>query len=161
MSKPLKYTVAIVIKDAKSPDKFLLVKRPDDDPDLRGAWGLPALTAKPNELPEETARRVCREKLGCDGVPTRFLGAMVQKRNSYDICLMDIEVQLNGATSPDVAKATAPSTRYSQQKWTNQPMDLMPAAKEGSCCASIYLSSVSLLDRAKWIESLEGSSIVA
>lgn len=161
MSKPLKYVVAIVAKRPQSPDIFLLVRRPDDDPDLRGSWGLPALTAKTNELPEETARRVCREKLGCDGIPTRFLGAMTQKRNSYDICLMDIEVQITGDAQPDVSKATATSTCYIEQKWTTNASELMPAAKEGSCCASIYLSNVGLLDRAQWIASLEGSHIVA
>jgi len=159
MSKPLKYTVAIVLKDAET-NKFLLVKRPEDDPDLGGQWGLPATTLKSGELPEEAARRVCREKLACDGLPIRFLGSMTQKRNSYNLCLMDIEMLLVRDTA-NVKKATAPGTLYTAQKWTDNPMDLMSAAEHGSCCASIFLEDCGLLSRDQWVNSLEGSELVA
>lgn len=157
----MKYVVAIVAKNERHPDSFLIVKRPDDDPDLRGEWGLPATTLKQGELPEEAARRVCREKLGCDGQPLRFLGAMFQKRNSYDICLMDVEVQIVGRAEPNVDMATAKSTVYDSQKWTADPLTLMPAARNGSCCASLFLLDRGLLSRNEWIASLEGSDLVS
>jgi hypothetical protein len=157
MTKTLRYSVAIVLKNA---DKFLIVKRPETDPDLSGNWGLPATTLKPGELPEEAARRVCREKLNCEGIPIRFIGSMTQKRNSYDLCLMDIEVLLSSGTV-DNTKAMTSGTIYTSQKWTDDPMKLMAAAKHGSCCSSILLEDRGLLSREKWIDSLEGSASVA
>jgi 8-oxo-dGTP diphosphatase len=161
MAKEVKYVVAIVLKHADKPEEFLVVKRPDDDPDLRGSWGLPAATMTDGELPEQAALRVCREKLGCEGTPKRFLGLMYQKRNSYDIFLMDIEVELTGNTEADVHKANTTHTAYVEQKWTTDPMDLMESARHGSCCSSIFLNDRGLLDRDEWIASLEGSNLVA
>jgi hypothetical protein len=39
-------------------------------------------------------------------------------------------------------------------------MDLLPSAKGGSCCSSIFLTDMGLLDREEWIKSLEGSDTV-
>jgi ADP-ribose pyrophosphatase YjhB (NUDIX family) len=161
MAKEVKYVVAIVLTRADRPGEFLVVKRPDDDPDLRGSWGLPAATLTPDELPERAALRVCREKLNCEGVPKRFLGLMYQKRNSYDIFLMDIEVELAAGTEPDVHEAKTTHTAYVAQKWTTDPMDLMESARHGSCCSSIFLNDRGLLDRDEWVASLEGSDLVA
>src|SRR5262245_9717489 len=101
MSKDIKYVVAVVLKNNKNQGEFLIVKRPDDDPDLGGYWGFPAVTMKPGELPEEAAKRVCKEKLNCDTEATRFLGIMFQKRNSYDIFLMDFDMILREGQQPD------------------------------------------------------------
>jgi ADP-ribose pyrophosphatase YjhB (NUDIX family) len=161
MSKPVKYVVAVILNNNLQPDEFLLVKRPDDDPDLRGAWGLPAVTLKPGELPEAGALRTCQEKLHCEARAERLLGAMFQKRNSYDIFLMDIEMRLLGERQPDVARAKSDHTVYTKQKWTTDASMLMPAAKNGSCCASIFLTDRGLLDREAWIASLEGSDLVS
>src|SRR5437867_224329 len=110
MNKPIKYVVAVVIKPSKNSDEFLIVKRPDDDPDLRGSWGLPAVTLQPGELPEAGALRVCKEKLNCDATADCFLGIMFQKRNRCDIFLMDIEMTLLGTRQPDVAQAITTHT---------------------------------------------------
>ncbi len=160
MSKQTKCVVAIILKNHQNPDQFLVVKRPDDDPDLGGHWGFPAATMKPGELPEQTARRICQEKLGCEADAIRFLGIMFQKRNSYDIFLMDIDMLLVEGHQPDVLAATTLNTAYVDQKWSTDPMDLMPAAEGGSCCASIFLTDRGLLDRKAWVNSLEGSDTV-
>ncbi len=161
MSKPIKYVVAVVLTDPNRLDQYLTVKRPDNDPDLGGAIGLPAATMRAGELPEQTAARVCREKLACDATPTRFIGIMFQKRNSYDIFLMDIEMNLNEGSEPDVLKAETEHTAYTEQNWSANPLDVMPSAKHGSCCSSIFLTDKGLLDREEWISSLEGSNIVS
>ena len=160
MSKQVKYTVAVVLRNQDNPDEFLAVRRPDDDPDLRGHWGLPAVTLMPGELPEMAARRVCSEKLGCTAEPERFLGIMFQKRNSYDIFLMDIEMMLASDQKADVHATSTEHTVYVDQKWTTDPMDLLESAKNGSCCSSIFLTDKGLLDRDEWIASLEGSDTV-
>lgn len=160
MSKQIKYVVAVVLKNKSNPEEFLVVKRPDDDPDLGGHWGFPAATMKPGELPEQAAKRICREKLNCDAEATRFLGLMFQKRNSYDIFLMDVDMMLAEGQQPDVHAATTENTAYVDQKWSTDPMDLMSSAKGGSCCSSIFLTDRGLLDREEWINSLEGSDKV-
>jgi ADP-ribose pyrophosphatase YjhB (NUDIX family) len=160
MSKPIKYVVAVVLKKRKDGDEFLVVKRPDDDPDLGGHWGFPAATMAPGELPEQAAKRICKEKLACDGEVTRFLGIMFQKRNSYDIFLMDVDMVVADGQEPDVHAAATENTAYVDQKWSTDPMDLMPSATGGSCCSSIFLTDRGLLDREEWIDSLEGSSAV-
>jgi 8-oxo-dGTP diphosphatase len=160
MSKQIKYVVAIALKKNANSDEFLVVKRPDDDPDLGGHWGLPAASMKDGELPEQAAQRVCKEKLGCEATAVRFMGLMYQKRNSYDIFLMDVEMILNDRQTADVHKANTENTAYTEQKWTTDPMDLMASAKGGSCCSSIFLTDKGLLDRDEWIGSLEGSDTV-
>jgi 8-oxo-dGTP diphosphatase len=161
MSKQIDYVVAVVLKNKQNPDEFLIVKRPENDPDLRGNWGLPAVTLQPGELPEQAARRVCREKLNCEAETCRFLGIMFQKRNSYDIYLMDIEMVLADGQDPNIHSATTKSTAYIEQKWSTDPLDLMDSAKHGSRCNSIFLTDKNLLDREAWIASLEGSDSVA
>jgi ADP-ribose pyrophosphatase YjhB (NUDIX family) len=159
MSKTIKYVVAVVLKNER--DEFLAVRRPDDDPDLGGRWGFPAATMKPGELPEDAAKRICQEKLNCEAEATRFLGIMFQKRNSYDMFLMDIDMKLSGERQPDVHAARTEHTAYADQKWTTDPEDLRASADGGSCCSSIFLTDRGLLDREAWIASLEGSESVA
>lgn len=161
MSKDIKYTVAVVLKKCQSSDEFLMVHRPADDKDLADSWGLPAVTLNPGELPEDGAIRVCREKLGCAAKPIKFLGIMFQKRNSYDIFLMDIEMVLDKGEVADASKASTTHTAYSDFKWSTNPKDMLPAAHMGSCCASIFLTDRGLLDRQEWIGSLEGSDKVS
>lgn len=160
MAKQVKYTVAVVLKNHTNLDEILVVRRPDNDPDLRGHWGLPAVSLKPGELPEQGALRACQEKLACTAEAVRFLGIMFQKRNSYDIFLMDIEMVLASGQQPDIHAATTDNTAYVEQKWSADPMDLMVSAKNGSCCSSIFLHDRGLLGRDDWIASLEGSDMV-
>ena len=160
MSKQIKYVVAIVLKKSANSDEFLVVKGPDDDPDLGGHWGLPAASMRDGELPEQAAQRVCKEKLNCEAISVRFMGLMYQKRNNYDIFLMDIEMILNDEQTADVNSAHTENTAYIDQKWTTDPMDLMASAKGGSCCSSIFLTDRGLLDRNEWVNSLEGSDTV-
>jgi ADP-ribose pyrophosphatase YjhB (NUDIX family) len=149
-----------VVKNRQNANEFLIVERPENDRDLAGSWGFPAGTSENGEAPEMVARRVCQERLGCSATPTRLLGIMFQKRNSYDIFLMDLEMVLDNGQVADVAKAQTTHTAYTAQKWTTEPLDLMPAAQAGSCCASIFLTDQGLLGKEAWISSLEGSNIV-
>jgi ADP-ribose pyrophosphatase YjhB (NUDIX family) len=160
VSKPTRNAIAVVLRNKSNPEQFLIIKRPDEGGDLDGFWGLPAVRMQKDELPEDAARRVCREKLGCDAVPLRLVGTMFQKRNSYDMLFMDIEMLLAGEAEPDVKLARTNSTVYVDQEWTTDASLLLPAAKGGSCCSTIFLTDRGLLDRDNWVISLEGSEIV-
>ena len=55
--------------------RWLLVRRPEDDPDLPGVWGLPAGSHAEGETDEALVRRIGREKLG---VETADLGRLCE-----------------------------------------------------------------------------------
>ncbi|MBI5357276.1 NUDIX hydrolase [Candidatus Saccharibacteria bacterium] len=142
------------MKDAQ--DKFLIVKRPQNDSEFPGSWGLPAVSTKPGELPEQAALRVCQEKLSCSAIPIRFIGAMFQKRANYDIVMMDIEMILDQKTKPDVKKAKTENTTYIEQRWSDKPSDLLESAKKGSCCSSIFLFDKGLLEKDDLLTEING-----
>ena len=160
-TKPIRNAIAVVLRSDAYPGKFLAVKRPNEGSDLDGFWGLPATRMRAGELPEDAARRVCREKLGCDAVPIRFVGTMYQQRNSYDMFFMDVEMMITGENKANVHLAQTDSTIYVDQKWTDNESILMPAARGGSCCSTIFLTEKGLLGRNEWITSLVGSGAVA
>lgn len=158
--KSARNAIAVILRDPKMPDAFLAVKRPVEAGDLDGFWGLPATRMRAGELPEDAARRVCREKLGCDAVPLRLIGTMFQKRNEYDLFFMDIEMLLVGDRPPDVGQPQANNTIYTAQRWTADASVLLPAANAGSCCSTIFLTDRGLLKKADWVTSLEGVTAV-
>lgn len=160
MSKPARNAIAVILRNRTHPAQFLAVKRPSDTGDLDGFWGLPAVSMRPGELPEDAARRVCREKLHCEAVPIRLIGTMFQKRTAYDIFFMDLEMLATESSVPNVRKALTKDTKYVDQKWTEDPTILMPAAQSGSCCSSIFLTDAGKLDRDDWLLSLENSPVV-
>ena len=73
---------------------------------------------------------------------------------------MDIDMLLADGQQPDVHAAVTENTKYVDQKWSTDPLDVMKSANGGSCCSSIFLTDRGLLDRDEWIASLEGSSTV-
>jgi 8-oxo-dGTP diphosphatase len=158
MSKPFKQAIAVVLRDSTRPRSFLVVKRPEDDPELGGYWGLPATSMRPGELPEDAARRVCREKLGCDAVPLRLVGTMFQKRTAYDMFFMDIEMLLISG-KPDVRSSHSAHTVYAEQRWTINPRLLVPSAQQGSCCSTIFLTYCGIMSRDDWVLSVDTDNV--
>lgn len=151
MSKPQRNAIAVILRSRQDSVNFLAVKRPSEG-ELGGVWGLPATRMRDGELPEDAARRVCREKLGCDAVPLRFVGAMFQERSAYDMFFMDVEMVLTGDAQPSVNMANATNgTVYAAQKWTDDVMLLMPAAQSGSCCSTLFLTAQGKLSKDDWV----------
>ncbi len=137
--KRTQVSIAALVKRGDD-ERFLAVRRPEDDDRLPGVWGLPAVTLHPGELPEDGLRRVGREKLGTDLEPVRMMGALCADRGEYTLLLLDIEARLLGR-EPDVGAATTAATRYVAQQWTNDLELLVPAARMGSLCCRIVLDA--------------------
>ena len=112
----------------EGPDGLLLVRRPDDDADLPGVWGLPAATLGEGEAEEEAVRRAGREKLGVDVVPLLAIGT--------DGSMTGWEARIASGT-PAVPQA-GPNTQYAAMRW-GDPLELVPAAREGSLCSRVLL----------------------
>src|SRR5438105_3870406 len=63
MSKPRKHSVAVIVSNGLS---ILAIRRPDDDDELPGIWGLPAGTCVNEETVADVIMRIGREKLGVE-----------------------------------------------------------------------------------------------
>jgi ADP-ribose pyrophosphatase YjhB (NUDIX family) len=139
MTKPIRCSVAAVVR-RQGEDRFLAVRRPIDDDKLPGVWGLPAVTLRPGELPEDGLRRLGHEKLGVRLEPFRFVGIRASDRGAYELILMNIEATVVEG-EPDVYAATTMATRYVDQKWARELGILTEAAEMGSLCCRILLEA--------------------
>ncbi|HSX34629.1 MAG TPA: NUDIX hydrolase [Candidatus Saccharimonadales bacterium] len=157
-NKPMRNAIAVVLRSNAHPGAFLAVLRPNEGGDLQGIWGLPAVRMRPGELPEDAARRVCREKLGCEAVPLRLTGTMFQKRPEYDMFFMDMEMLVVDGGTANVHAATSKDTVYVNQRWAKNPRILLPAARKGSCCSTIFLTQCGVLQRGEWVTTLDDVS---
>jgi ADP-ribose pyrophosphatase YjhB (NUDIX family) len=138
--KPVRCSVAAVLRNPENAREFLAVRRPPDDDRLPNVWGLPAVTLAPGELPEAGLRRIGREKLGAEIEPTRFVGIKSMDRGDYELILMDMEAGVvSGAPSVLLAETTA--TRYVDQRWTDDLLVLREAARRGSLCSQLLLEA--------------------
>lgn len=140
LEKPVKTSVAAVIRRPGDAAAFLAVRRPPDDDRLPDVWGLPAVSLRPGELPEVALRRLGIEKLGAHLRANRFVGIRAADRGDYLLILMDLEaVVLEG--EPDVGRAESTATVYVDQQWTTDATLLAEAARRGSVCSRILLEA--------------------
>jgi 8-oxo-dGTP pyrophosphatase MutT (NUDIX family) len=117
--------VSLVIE---GPEGLLLIRRPDDDRDLPGAWGLPAASLEGGESHEDAVRRAAREKLG---VEVR-VGQMIGEELTMTDWLVEIV-----AGEPSVPQAGS-NTQYTELRW-GEAAELAPAARHGSLCSRVLL----------------------
>lgn len=139
MPGPVRCSIAAVIRKAHE-SAFLAVRRPLDDDLLPGAWGLPALTLSPGELPEAGIVRLGQEKLGVALKPISFVGIRSADRGTYELILMDIAAEVVSG-EPDVEAATSLATTYIDQQWTDDVGLLVDAANRGSLCCQILIEA--------------------
>jgi hypothetical protein len=78
--------------------------------------------------PEGAVRRAGREKLGVEVAPLRPVGS--------EGTMTDWEVRIV-AGRPSVPQQ-GPNTQYTELRW-GEPLDLVPAAREGSLCCRALL----------------------
>jgi ADP-ribose pyrophosphatase YjhB (NUDIX family) len=116
---------------------LLLVLRPQDDPEFAGAWGLPAVSLKPEEALEEAAQRVAREKLGTE-VALRFPVAFGrEERKAYTLELWVYEAELLAPIR--LPKPKPGKTYYTAFRFASLE-DLREAARRGSLCSRLFLA---------------------
>jgi len=122
--------VSLVIEDG---ELVLLVRRPDDDADLPGVWGLPAATiaegkSAEGESAEDAVRRAGREKLGVEVRPLEAIGS--------DGGMTDFRAEI--VTGEPEVPQSGPNTQYAELRWGGLD-DLAPAARRGSLCSQVLL----------------------
>ena len=134
----------------------LAVRRPHEPgEELPGVWGLPAVTLRGGEPPEEGVRRIGREKLGVELTPVRTLADGEQDRAGYALRMTVYEASLAGEPSARGGPARtpdAPGTLYDAVDW-RPAASFREAADRGSLCCRLLLGGTGrgggpLLDKA-------------
>lgn len=125
MQSPIKHSVAVLIFRG---DQILLVRRPDDDDELPGIWGLPAGTCRGTERTEDVIRRIGRDKLGVTLSAARQLSSGTQERPAYRL-----EMELWEATMEGIPT-------LSEWQWSGFDL-LKPGAAKGSLCCTLAIKS--------------------
>lgn len=138
--KSVKHSVAVLIEDLQREEGLILaVKRPSDDPELPGIWGLPAATLRAGESWGDAVRRVGSEKLGVDLEPSEELHEGTQERPGYLL-----HMKLYGGRirhgRPRLRRSGDRVTQYTDWKWV-QPNELEDGALHGSLCCKLVLAS--------------------
>ncbi len=144
--------LALVIEapgSARETPRWLLVRRPADDPDLPGAWGLPAGSHAEGELDEALVRRIGCEKLGVETEDLGCLGAghldracRFDRTGHLDRAGYRLEMRLHAARivagEPRVPQPVPGVTQYSEWSW-KPPSELQDGADRGSLCCRLAL----------------------
>jgi len=87
---------------------------------------------------EAVAHWAAKVKLGVEIEIIKLLGEDTIDRGSYVLVLRDYAVKVVSG-EPSVPQSVSGVTQYSEQKWTDDPSDLMESAREGSLCSRIFL----------------------
>jgi 8-oxo-dGTP diphosphatase len=141
--KPLKQSISLVIE---GPDGLLLVRRPEDDEELPGLWGLPAASLEEGETEEDAVRRAGRAKLGLEVRPLRPLGEATDERSAYRIRMRDWKAEI--ISGRPAVPQSGPGTQYDELRW-GEAAELVPAARAGSVCCRVLLTSRGLDARSR------------
>jgi ADP-ribose pyrophosphatase YjhB (NUDIX family) len=135
-----RFAVAVAVKRGGD---VLAAKRPSSpDEELPGLWGLPAVTLRPGELPDDGVRRLGLEKLGARLRPVRVIGNGRQSRAAYLLDMTVYEAALDGdpVLPPLSAPADVNVTRYDAIDWLPAE-SFREAAQRGSLCCRVFLEA--------------------
>jgi 8-oxo-dGTP diphosphatase len=125
MERRIKQSVAVMILQN---EKVLAVRRPDNDDELPGVWGLPAGTAGPAETTEDVIRRIGTSKLRVSLRPARKISFGTQERPGYRLEMELWEAFMEGTPTG--------------VEWQWADVDLFRAgAASGSLCCDLALKS--------------------
>jgi ADP-ribose pyrophosphatase YjhB (NUDIX family) len=141
LTPDLRHAVAAVIR---RDGLVLAVRRPDEpDEELPGVWGLPALTLRPGETPEEGVRRLGLEKLGVQLTPRRVLAGGDQHRAAYTLRMTLYEASMRGAPvlPGRTERADVNITQYDAIDWLPSE-SFVEAARRGSLCCRLFLEAM-------------------
>ena len=124
---PTKHSVALLIRRA---DEILAIRRPEDDDELPGVWGLPAGTIRGAETTDELIQRIGRDKLGVRLTAVRKLASGVADRPKYHLEMDLWEVSMEGTPI------------YPDWRWASADL-LRSGMDSGSLCCRLAIENKS------------------
>lgn len=146
-AKTLKESVALAVFDSNGGNQVILVRRPLDDAEFPGMWGLPAASCRGGEKPEQAAQRVGVHKLGVSLVLEDVLAQGEQPRPGYLLKMTLFQARLVGKEpelpSGDLETGESGAgglTLYTEWRW-GEPGDLQDSAQKGSLCSQLLLGT--------------------
>lgn len=134
--EPLKRSVSVVVWSGDG-DRLLAVRRPPDDEELPGAWGLPAASLRGDEGWRDAARRVGPEKLGVELEVGARLREGEARRADHLLRMRLFEARIVEGR-PSVPRDDPRVTQYVEWAWA-APDRLREAAERGSLCSRLCL----------------------
>ena len=147
---PTRHAIALIIEQPGRPGapeaadgrpRWLTVRRPDDDPDLPGVWGLPAGSHAEGETAEDLVRRIGREKLGVETVDLGPLSDGCVDRDGYRLSMRLRAARIQSG-DPRVPQPVPGVTQYSAWRWQASTA-LRDGAERGSLCCRLALDMAS------------------
>ncbi len=140
VANPLIRSVALALVKEDDPSRVLLVRRPEDDEDFPGTWGLPAASLRRGETFEDGAKRIGFEKLGVGVRVGGPINSGRQDRRGYTLMMRLYGGSLEEPPKdPPVAAAAGPGvTLYAGWRW-GDPVELIASARRGSLCSQLLL----------------------
>lgn len=141
--KPVRHAVSVLVR--RGPEGLLAVRRPPDDDELPGVWGLPAASLREGEDPEDAVARVGRDKLGVELASARPLREGETEREGYRLRMRLYEADVREG-EPSVPQPVEGVTQYVDWEWA-PPGRLREAAGKGSLCSRLCL---------EWLEERGG-----
>ncbi len=139
----IKQSVALAVAQRGAPRKVLLVRRPDDDDQLPGMWGLPAASCRAGESHEAAARRIGPQKLGAGITLGECLATGTQVRAGYTLEMSLYSATLDQAAPslPAGRETGRAATLYASWRW-GDPSELAESARGGSLCCRLLLETL-------------------
>ena len=136
--------IAVVIPNPRDHSLLLAVRRPDDDEDLPGVWGLPATTVRPHETDADAASRLGETKLGSPVKLGALIGEGSQPRpgNKLSMRLYSASMPATAPTLPSGAGQQG-VTYYADWRWAPKSA-LEDGAERGSLCCALALNALDL-----------------
>ena len=124
---PVKHSVAVMVVRG---NEILAIRRPPDDDELPGVWGLPAGTIRGAETVDELIQRIGRDKLGVRLTPFRKVASGVDDRPRYRLEMDLWEVSMEGTPT------------YPEWLWASVDL-LRPGMAAGSLCCRLAIQNKS------------------
>ena len=141
---PIKQSVSLAVFAREIPGgsdgPVILVRRPEQDEDFPGMWGLPAASCLLGETPEEAAERAGLQKLGAPIEALEPLVSGEQQRPGYTLKMTLYGARLAGPEPSLEGQRNDPSglTFYTEWRW-GWPGELRESAQLGSLCCRLLL----------------------
>lgn len=131
-----KRSVSVLVEGPHG-SRVLAVRRPEDDEELPGAWGLPAASLRGEESWAEAAARIGPEKLGVALEVGDVLRQGVADREGRRLRMRLYRAEV-AAGEPEVPQDAPDVTQYVEWAWA-PPARLRPSARRGSLCSRLCL----------------------
>lgn len=146
VEKPVEYAAFAVIRNPVDRSHVLVVKRPEEDEEIGGMWGLPATPVKKDEGIVEAVERIGDDKLGVELDVDEFIGRGSIDRGEYLLYGELYEATISRGT-PEVPQPAEgkPGTQYVDWRWVDEEdvADVISeVAQHGSLCTNIYLDHI-------------------